>query len=156
MQKSGFTLIELMIVVAIIALLAMISIPSFKNYLARAKRAEAYSMLSSLATAQKVHWTEHGTYASALSGQNSLGWRPQGYSQGQEPAFYYTYGFPGSEGTNYFVGKFGSDTSGLSQAHADEKGFVAIATGDIDGDGVSDIMRVDQDGKITIIQDDLE
>jgi type IV pilus assembly protein PilA len=44
-QQQGFTLIELMIVVAIIAILAVISIPAYTDYLKRAKVAEALVLL---------------------------------------------------------------------------------------------------------------
>ena len=44
----GFTLIELMIVVAIIAVLASVAYPSYKEYVARSRRAEARAVLLSL------------------------------------------------------------------------------------------------------------
>lgn len=47
-RKKGFTLIELMIVVAIIGILAAVAIPAFLNYIKRAKTAEAPLMLKSL------------------------------------------------------------------------------------------------------------
>ena len=60
-RKSGFTLIELMIVVAIIGILAAIAIPAFVNYTRRAKTSEASSNLAVLFTGaasyyQAEHW----------------------------------------------------------------------------------------------------
>ncbi len=156
-MKNGFTLIELMVVVAIIAFLAMIAVPNFKKFLAKAKRAEAYTNLHAIYAVQKAHWAEHGTYVSALSGPNSAGWQPEGYQGGGEQEnFYYTYGFAGgAEGTHYFTVKLGTSAAHLNMARADKKEFVAVAAGDIDGDGVPDIITIDQNNKITIVQDDL-
>lgn len=156
LKKLGFSLIELMIVVAIIAFLAMIAVPNYNRYLAKAKRAEAYMQLSSIYAAQKAHWAEHGRYSDQLAGQGGIGWEPEGYQGGgTNEKFYYTYGFPGSEGVNYFTGKLGTSSSNLSNAYANDNSFVAIAAGDIDGDGYPDIIAVDQYNNITILQDDL-
>ncbi len=156
LKKSGFSLIELMIVVAIIAFLAMIAVPNYTRYLAKAKRAEAYMQLSSIYAAQKAYWAEHGRYSSQLGGQGGIGWEPEGYhGGGADEKFYYTYGFPGSEGVNCYTGKLGTSSGSLSNAHADTTTFVAVAAGDIDGDGSPDIIAVDQFNNIVILQDDL-
>lgn len=156
MKGKGFSLIELMVVVAIIGFLAMIGVPSFTKFLAKAKRAEAYMNLSSIYAAQKAYWAEHGKYSSILSGEGGIGWKPEGYKGGgPQERFYYTYGFAGSEGTNYFTGKLNASSSHLSEAKAGENSFVAVAAGDIDGDGKPDILVVDEYNNIRVIQDDL-
>lgn len=142
-MKKGFTLIELMIVVAIIAFLAMVAIPSFKQFLAKAKRTEAYMNLNALATAEKIYWAEHGTYSTDL---NALGWKPEGQIQ-------YSYGFSGGQGTSSVTGALGASVSGGS---ASKDGFVAIAAGDIDGDGQLDIISIDQDMNVVIVKDDIK
>ncbi|KGM56562.1 fimbrial protein [Lysobacter arseniciresistens ZS79] len=49
-KQQGFTLIELMIVVAIIAILAAIAIPAYNDYTARAQLSEAFTLASGLKT----------------------------------------------------------------------------------------------------------
>jgi prepilin-type N-terminal cleavage/methylation domain-containing protein len=155
-KKSGFTLIELMVVVAIIAFLAVIAIPSFMRFMAKAKRAEAYLNLSSLYTAQKVYHVEHGKYTNVLFGKDGLGWKPEGYKGGGvQERFNYTYGFAGNEGINHFTGRMQAPASALAPAHADKDKFLIFAAADIDGDGTLDILSVDEYNDIKIVQDDL-
>ena len=64
MKKSkGFTLIELMIVVAIIGILAAIAIPNFLNYQCKARQSEAKTNLGAIANLQEVYWAEKTQYA---------------------------------------------------------------------------------------------
>lgn len=61
-SAGGFTLIELMIVVAVIAVIAAIAIPQYRDYVARAKRAEAKRALSESAQHLERLYTVNGCY----------------------------------------------------------------------------------------------
>ena len=61
-NKKGFTLIELMIVVAIIGILAAIAIPNFMKFQCRAKQSEAKVLLSGLYTAEIAYFGEFNRY----------------------------------------------------------------------------------------------
>lgn len=73
-RPGGFTLIELMIVVAIIGLLAAIAIPNFIKFQARSKTGEAKANLKSLFTTEKAYFAEKETYATTL---DTLGFAPE-------------------------------------------------------------------------------
>jgi prepilin-type N-terminal cleavage/methylation domain len=59
--QQGFTLIELMIVVAIIGILAAIAIPAYQDYTAKAQAAEAYTLLDGLKTPIVDNMTQDAT-----------------------------------------------------------------------------------------------
>lgn len=65
LRQAGFTLIELMIVVAVIAILAAIAYPSYDDFVRRARRADAQSALMELAQFMERYYTTNGTYAGA-------------------------------------------------------------------------------------------
>ena len=64
-RKHGFTLVELMIVVAIIGIMATVAVPSFVRYQNRARRAEAFANLGTLAKSQKSYFAEYGLFVGA-------------------------------------------------------------------------------------------
>ena len=62
--QQGFTLIELMIVVAIIGILAAIAIPAYQDYTIRAQVSEGMSLADGAKTAMTEFDTNHGTWPS--------------------------------------------------------------------------------------------
>ena len=97
-RRGGFTLIELMIVVAIIGILAAIAIPNFLRFQLKAKSSEGKTNLSAIRTAEESYYAEYGVYVSAdaspavtsdnvkttfshavpLAGFEVVGWSPEG------------------------------------------------------------------------------
>ncbi len=75
-NEKGFTLIELMIVVAILGILAAIAIPNFMRFQAKSRQAEAKTNLGAIGTSAESWRAENGTYVVAAIG--NLGWAPQG------------------------------------------------------------------------------
>ena len=73
-NKKGFTLIELMIVVAIIGILAAIAIPNFLKFQAKSKQSEAKTNLKGIYTAETAYFGENNQY----SGFDDVNWEPVG------------------------------------------------------------------------------
>ena len=68
MQRTrGFTLIELMIVVAIVAILSAIAIPAYTSYVTRSKLTEAFSNLSSMSVAMQQYYQDNRSYVDVTS-----------------------------------------------------------------------------------------
>jgi type IV pilus assembly protein PilA len=134
-RKGGFTLIELMIVVAIIGILAAIAIPNFLRFQLKAKSSEGKTNLAAIRTAEQSYYSEFGVYVSAdespgaPGGSKKIPFVALGSNNGLVPAQagFNTLGWS-PEGNVYFSYAVGSGTVGA--------GFFATANADIDANGV--------------------
>jgi type IV pilus assembly protein PilA len=86
-RQDGFTLVELMVVVAIIGLLSAVAVPNFKKYQAKAKTSEAKLQLSAIYTAEQAFYSDYGIYANCLA---YMGYDPSA----EIVQRYYLTGFP--------------------------------------------------------------
>ena len=87
-KQSGFSLFELMVVVAIIGLLAAVAVPKFSKFQAKAKQTEAQSMLTGIYTAETSFFSQFNTYYEKLL---TIGYTPTGRVR-------YNSGFTGGSG----------------------------------------------------------
>ena len=61
-RQCGFTLVELVIVIAIVIILSVVSVPIYQGYTRKAKFAEAYALCGTILSAQKAYYSEYGNF----------------------------------------------------------------------------------------------
>lgn len=147
-QRDGFTIIEMLTVVAIIGILAAIAIPSYRSYMQRARTAEAVTFLGEIRQRQEAYRAEFGQYCSASAAPGTAigggaynptalpmggdrivwgttpGWDQLGAAPDGPTLFHYRT-TAGPPGTN----------PGVPAFPPTDFWFVAQAQGDLDGDG---------------------
>lgn len=126
-NKSGFTLIELMIVVVIIGILAALAIPRFMQASSKSKQSEARMLLKQISTMQGAYFMLHDSYC--LNGVNASSVAPVAFAIIHVEIMNsarYTY----------------SMVSGINT-------FTCTATANIDDDATIDTWTIDQSGTLT-------
>ncbi|MEE8558663.1 MAG: prepilin-type N-terminal cleavage/methylation domain-containing protein, partial [Myxococcota bacterium] len=140
-SREGFTLIELMIVVAIIGILAAIAIPNFLRFQLRSKAGEGKVNLAAIRTAEEGYFAEFGTYIQALA--SPAAWaggaaavrKVPWLDAAVAPNNFGTLGWA-PEGDVYFQYQVNAGPTGLLAAGATGNNFyTAEAQSDLDGDG---------------------
>ncbi|MCE7950709.1 MAG: type IV pilin protein [Xanthomonadales bacterium PRO7] len=98
-KNGGFTLIELMIVVAIIAILASLAYYNYSRYAFRARRADGQNLLTGIAAAEQRYYTNYNSYTSTITGNSttSLGFS----SANSDRGYYSAVAALGSAGQTY-------------------------------------------------------
>lgn len=172
-NEKGFSLIELMIVVAIIGILAAIAVPNFQKYQAKSRQGEAKSLLSGIYTANKSFFAEWTIYRGDFG---NIGFAPEGdlrYNAGFASAGLVAvpgnYTGPAASGefrTQQACGGLGAGAGDCEMVHflaanptteADRAVFTAEAFGDVDGDTADeDQWTIDQAKAIRNTVNDLD
>jgi type IV pilus assembly protein PilA len=140
-NNSGFTLVELMVVVAIIGILSAVAIPNFRSYQAKAKTSEAKLALSNIYTAEAAFNQEYDSYGTCLKFMGVSA--PPGYDA--DPAT--------NQATNYFAFGFSQEVSaaalslttaaGCDEAKGKINGYNA-GKSPIGGDTLKTVADLDQ------------
>jgi type IV pilus assembly protein PilA len=129
-RNKGFTLIELMIVVAIIGILAAIAIPNFMSFVAKTKRSEVKYNLAAIYTAELSYFGEENTFSNSFM---DIRWQPEG------TIYYYTF----TMGVEYYGLALASNPmpGGLSFG-ASATSFTVVSWGNIDNDPTVDVWYI--------------
>lgn len=175
-SEQGFTLVELMVVVAIIGILSAIAVPNFKKYQAKSKQSEAKIQLAAIYSAEVGTSADYDTYATCLPEmgyeQSPRGYYIVGFTAGYDASGSFSGCTAGTAATvttttatqvafgtlkfsspplNYLAAVNGNRTATLSLATAlaTQNAFIASAEGSISAAVTRDIWSIDQSKKLS-------
>jgi type IV pilus assembly protein PilA len=124
-KQGGFSLVELMIVVAIIGILAALAIPRFQRFQAKARQSEAKTNLSHVYTLEMSYHGDNDTFITALT---SLGFTVDGHSR-------YGYNVDNASSTGFLAagratgaGVISADCSLIDAWNIDEHKVLTVVT----------------------------
>ena len=78
-RRFGFSLLELIIVIAIVSILAALAIPNYSNFITRSNRADAKGALLLIANAQEQYFLSNKSYASGIEQLPVASKSPEGH-----------------------------------------------------------------------------
>lgn len=144
-RRSGYTLIELMVVVAILGTLIALALPAFRNYVYRVRAAEAPTFMGEIRLREEAYRAEFYQYCSA-------GWSPNAVPADGQPTSFDTSGadwamlgaVPDSPVRFHYrvlTGTPGTPADAVPGLDGSDYTFVMQAEADLDGDG--ELMTVE-------------
>ena len=147
--KKGFTLIELMIVVAIIGILAAIAIPNFLRFQAKSKQSEAKTNLGGIFTAEIAFFGDNNIFGNFAQ----IAWEPTGTSR-----YYFDSGTDNTTAAaspqDYKGFLYTGYTAMGGLTHSDNT-FTIGASGNIDTDATEDRWSINHNRLLTNVVDDV-
>ena len=154
--QRGFTLVELMIVVAIIGILAAIAIPNFSKFQARAKQSEAKANLKGIYTAKHASYGEQDTFQcdslgaglELLGGNGFCGWSTSTSTRYTYRAGNSTAQPSATDGEGGALSEACTADNAGNPVAESERHFTATAVGNIDSDAECDDWSINTAGTL--------